>query len=175
MSGHNKWSKIKHKKAASDAKKSQIFSKIVRLITVEARLTKGDINSPGLKAVIEKAKSVNMPSENIDRAIKKAGECPENLESVTYEAYGPDGIGLIIEALTDNRNRTSSEIKFILSKNNASLGALGSVSWGFTKKGSTWTPNITIDLSDENLDKLSKLVEALEENDDVQEVFTNAS
>ena len=175
MSGHNKWSKIKHKKAITDAKKSKIFSKIVRLITVEAKKSGGDKEAPGLRLAIEKAKQANMPSDNVDRAIKKASESPENMEHVTYEAYGPSGVGLVIEGLTDNRNKASAEIKHILSKNNASLGAQGSVTWGFTKEGSEWKPNTTIDLSDSDLEKLSKLVDELEENDEVQEVFTNAS
>ncbi|PCI20458.1 YebC/PmpR family DNA-binding transcriptional regulator [Candidatus Wolfebacteria bacterium] len=174
MSGHNKWSKIKHKKAATDAVKSKIFSKLVRLITVEAKLSGGDTNSPGLRMAMDKARAANMPSDNIDRAIKKANESSENMENVTYEAYGPGGVGLIIEGLTSNRNKAAAEIRHILSKNNASLGAQGSVSWGFTKENMEWKPSTTIDLSDEDLEKLSKLVDALEDNDEVQEVFTNA-
>ncbi|OGI87416.1 hypothetical protein A2995_01565 [Candidatus Nomurabacteria bacterium RIFCSPLOWO2_01_FULL_33_24] len=174
MSGHNKWSKIKYKKEQTDSKKSQIFSKIVRLITVEAKKARGDVNFPGLKTAIDKAKSVNMPSENVDRAIKKGGDSKENLEITTYEAYGPGGVGMIIEALSDNRNKISAEIKHLLSKNNASLGAQGSVTWGFTKKDGGWEPKTTIDLSDEDLEKLSNLIDQIEENEDVQEVFTNA-
>ena len=175
MSGHNKWSKIKHKKAASDAQKSKTFGKLAKLISVESKKVDGNVNSPSLRTAIEKAKQANMPSDNVDRAIKKASESPENMEHVTYEAYGPSGVGLVIEGLTDNRNKASAEIKHILSKNNASLGAQGSVTWGFTKEGSEWKPNTTIDLSDSDLEKLSKLVDELEENDEVQEVFTNAS
>lgn len=175
MSGHNKWSKIKHKKAATDAKKSQVFSKLVRLITVEAKTAGGDREAPGLRLAIEKAKKANMPSDNIDRAIKKATEGAEQMENVTYEAYGPGGVGIIIEGLTSNRNKASAEIKHILSKNNSSLGAPGSVTWGFDKVGAEWQPTTTVDLSDDDLEKLSKLVDELEENDEVQEVFTNAS
>jgi YebC/PmpR family DNA-binding regulatory protein len=174
MSGHNKWSKIKHKKAATDAKKSKIFGKLVRLIQVEAKKAKGDVNSPGLKTAIEKANKENMPKDNIDRAIKKASESGD-VSTVTFEAYGPGGVGLIIEGFTDNNNRTSSDIKHILSKNGTSLAAQGAVSWNFTHEGQDWKPNSTIDLSDADLEKLSKLVDDLEDNDDVQEVYTNAS
>jgi len=173
MSGHNKWSKIKHKKAASDAKKSKIFSKIVRLIQVEAKAAKGDVNSPRLKMAIDKAKAVNMPKDNIERAIKKANEIGNTTE-VLYEAYGPGGIGIIITGLTDNNNRTSSEIKHILSKNGGSLGTPGSVSWNFTKNpDQSWTPNSTMELPDDDREKLEKLIDLLEDHDDVQEVYTN--
>lgn len=184
MSGHNKWSQIKHKKGITDAKKSKIFSKLVRYISTEAKLANGDLNSPGLRAAIEKAKKVNMPSENIERAIKKASEPSSQMESITYEAYGPGGVGIIIETLTDNRNRTAQEIKHILTKNNFALGGIGSVAWSFTKParnashsdvgGEKWEPINTISISDTDLELLDKLVEELEENDDVQEVYTNA-
>lgn len=177
MSGHNKWSQIKHRKAITDAKKSKIFSKLVRFISVEAKLSNGK-DSPGLRSAIEKAKKVNMPSENIERAIKKASETNSNMESIIYEAYGPGGVAIIIETLTDNRNRTAQEIKHILSKNGFALGAIGSVLWSFQKKqneeGSIWEAQNTLTLSDENLELLDKLVDELEENDDVQEVYTNA-
>ncbi len=173
MAGHNKWSKIKHKKAASDAKKSQVFSKIVRLIQVEAKAAKGDVNSPRLKAAIEKAKAVNMPKENIERAIRKASEVGDTKE-VVFEAYGPGGIGIIIVGLTDNNNRTSAEIKHILSKHGASLGTPGSVSWNFTKQpDQSWVPNTTMSVSEEDEEKLMKLLEALDDHDDVQELYTN--
>lgn len=177
MSGHNKWAQIKHKKAITDAKKSKIFSKLVRFITVEAKLAGGK-DSPGLRAAIEKAKKVNMPAENIERAIKKASEPSAQMESITYEAYGPGGAGIIIEALTDSRNRTAQDIKHILSKNGFALAGVGSVTWAFQKEitpeGLIWKPTSTIPLSDEDLALLDKLVDELEENDDVQEVYTNA-
>ena len=177
MSGHNKWSQIKHKKGITDAKKSKIFSKLVRYITVEAKLSGGK-ESPGLRAAIEKAKRVNMPGENIERAIKKAGEQGEHMESITYEAYGPGGVGIIIETLTDSRNRTAQAIKHLLSKNGFALAGIGSVSWAFNKKisreGLIWEPNMFTPLSDTDLELLDKLVDEIEENDDVQDVFTNA-
>jgi YebC/PmpR family DNA-binding regulatory protein len=177
MSGHNKWSQIKHKKDITDAKKSKIFSKLVRFITVEAKLSSGK-DSPGLRSAIEKAKKLNMPAENIERAIKKASEPSAKMENIIYEAYGPGGVGIIIETLTDSKNRTAPEMKHILSRNGFALGAIGSVAWSFTKERTTegviWKPTTTIPLSDPDLELLDKIIEELEENDDVQDVFTNA-
>lgn len=177
MSGHNKWAQIKHKKAITDAKKSKIFSKLVRFISVEARLSGGK-DSPGLRAAIEKAKKVNMPAENIDRAVKKASEPTAAMENILYEAYGPGGAGILIETLTESRNRTAQEIKHILSRNGFALGGIGSVTWAFQKEispeGLVWKPTTAVPLSDADLALLDKLVEELEEDDDVQEVFTNA-
>src|SRR3972149_3211934 len=177
MSGHNRWSQIKHKKGITDAKKSKIFSKLVRFITVEAKLAKGNADAPGLRAAVEKARKANMPQDNIDRAIKKAAEPSAQMENVTYESYGPGGVGLIIETLTDNRNRTAQEVKHILSNNEASLAGIGAVKWAFsreqTPEGLTYKLTSTVSLSDEDLTLLDKLVDELEENDDVQEVYTN--
>lgn len=176
MSGHNRWSQIKHKKDITDAKKSKIFSKLVRFISVEARLSGGK-ESPGLRSAIEKAKKVNMPAENIERAIKKASESSVKMDAITYEAYGPGGVGIIIETLTDSKNRTAQEIKHILSKNGFAFGGIGSVVWSFTKEktpeGIIWKPNTTISLSDSDLELLDKLVEELEDLDDVQDVYLN--
>jgi len=178
MSGHNKWSQLKHKKAVTDAKKSKIFSKLVRFISVEAKLAKGDMNALGLRTAIEKARKVNMPSENIERAIKKASEGGALMESIIYETYGPGGVGIVIETLTDSRNRTAQDIKHILAENNSTLGGIGSVTWAFARENSNegliWKPTTTVSISDNDLMLLEKLVSALEENDDVQEVYTNA-
>ena len=177
MSGHNKWSQIKHKKDITDAKKSKIFSKLVRFISVEAKLSGGK-DSPGLRSAIEKAKKVNMPKDIIEKAVKKASEPSAHMDNIAYEAYGPGGAGIIIETLTDSRNRTAQDIKHILSKNGFELGGIHSVAWGFTKEkteeGLVWKPNIFVPLSDEDLVLLEKLVDDLEENDDVQDVYTNA-
>lgn len=177
MSGHNKWAQIKHKKAITDAKKSKIFSKLVRFISVESKLSGGK-DSPGLRASIEKAKKVNMPKDIIEKAIKKGGETGSNMETITYEAYGPGGVGLMIETLTDSRNRTAQDIKHILVKNGFSLAGIGSVAWSFVKEitpeGLTWKPTMFIGASDKELEELEKLVDELEENDDVQDVYTNA-
>lgn len=175
MSGHNKWSQIKHQKAKTDAQKSKAFSKFARLIAVEAKKAGGNLSSPGLKTAIEKAKASNMPNDNIERAIKKATtDKGVAMENVTYEAYGPGGVALIIEALTDNRNKTAQEIKFTLSQHSSSLAGPGSAAWAFSKTGGEWQAQTTTTLSETDLTALEKLVEALEENDDVQEVFTNA-
>jgi YebC/PmpR family DNA-binding regulatory protein len=176
MSGHNKWSKIKHKKAATDSARSKVFTRLVRLIQVEAKLANGNVDSPGLKAAIEKAHKENMPKDNIERAIKKASESGD-VTPVLFEVYGPAGVGIIITALTDNNNRTSSEMKHLIDKQGASFGAQGSVSWNFTKNIGTgdWEPGTLIDLEDDDLEKLGRLVDAIEEYEDVQDVFTNAS
>lgn len=163
------------KMADNNAKKAKIFSKLVRLIQTEAKKANGDASSPGLKAAIEKARKENMPNDNIERAIKKGNEPGTDLQPVMFEAYGPAGVGIIITALTDNNNRTNQEVKHTLSKNNASLGAPGSVVWNFTKnEEGEWKPNTKIKISDEDMSKLNEIVDALEENDDVQEVFTSA-
>jgi len=138
MAGHSKWAQIKHKKAHTDAKKGKVFTKIVKEISVSARIGGGDPEgNPRLRTAIEKAKEVNMPSENIKRAIMKGtGELPgSTYEEITYEGYGHGGVAILINALTDNKNRTASEIRHILSKNGGSLGEAGCVSWMFEKKG----------------------------------------
>ena len=176
MSGHNKWSKIKNKKAVTDAQKSKIFSKLVRLITIESKKAKGDINSPSLRTAIEKAKAENVPSDNIDRAVKKGigGEAGE-MEQITYEAYGPGGSALIIEALTSNRNKASQEIKHILSKNGFELATPGSATWAFNKNPQgEWLPNVSVTIADSDGAILEKIIEELEDNEEVQEVYTNA-
>ena len=177
MAGHNKWAQIKHKKAITDSKKSKIFSKLARYISVEAKLSGGK-DSPGLRAAIEKARKVNMTNDVIERAIKKANEPSVNMESITYEAYGPGGAGIMIETLNDSKNRTVQDIKHILAKNGFELGGIGSVAWSFQKEktpeGLIWKPNMFVPLSDIDLELLDKLVEEIEELDDVQDVYTNA-
>ncbi len=175
MSGHNKWSKIKHKKAASDAEKSRIFSKHSALITLEARKANGDINSPNLIAVIERAKKDSMPKENIDRAVAKgAGKDGETLQEVVFEAFGPSGVAIIITAVTDNNNRTFQEIKHIFTKANLQLGTPGTATWAFSKKDGEYVPNSPISLNDEDGEKLADLIEKLEDQADVQDIFTTA-
>ena len=176
MSGHNKWSKIKNKKAITDAAKSKIFSKMAKLIPTASRQVKGDATSPILRAAIEKAREYNMPADNIERAVKKgSGSEANNLESITYEAYGPGGCALIIEALTENRNKAAQEVKFILSEHGCSLAAQGAAVWSFTKNGAEWQPTTTVEISNEDVEKLEALINDLEENDEVQDVYTNAA
>ena len=173
MSGHNKWSQIKRTKGASVAKKSQIFGKLSRMISVQVKLAKGDLKSNAVISAIEKAKAADMPKDTIDRAISKATEA-KDLETILYEAYGPGGVGIIIEALTDNRNKAAQEIRHILSKNGFALGAIGSVMWGFQKEDGELKPTMTVPVSDEDMTLLEKLVNDLEASDEVQEVITNA-
>lgn len=175
MSGHNKWSKIKHKKEKTDAQKSKTFSKLVRFITIEAKKSKGDRNSPGLRLAIEKARASNMPLENIDRAIEKASTAASEVESVVYEAYGPGGSALIIEAYTDNKNRTVQEIKHLLSKNGSALATQGAAMWAFSKTDGKYAAQAYIELIDEDLEQLSTLLDELEDHDDVGEIYTNVA
>lgn len=174
MSGHNKWSKIKHKKAATDAKKSAEFSKFAKLIAVESSKAGGDTSSPDLKMAIERAKKVNMPNENIERAIKKGAGGQENSEKVNYETYGPAGTAIIIQTLTDNRNRTVSELKSVLHKHGLALAEPGAANWAFTKSQGEWVAQTTIELKEEQKQKLEDLKEKIKELDDIQEVYTNA-
>ena len=236
MSGHSKWASIKHKKGALDAKRGKIFTKIIREMSIAARIGGGDVGSnPRLRTAVDKAKSVNMPADNIKRAIQKGtGELEGAMyEEITLEGYGPGGIALLVEGTTDNRNRTVSEIRHILTKNGGNLGTAGSVSYMFKPRGyvaiskekvteeklmdlaleagaddilgegDLWevysTPNVyeavlgaikgagiepeesqigkyadtMISLEGQKAQQMLKLVEALEDNDDVQNVWAN--
>lgn len=138
MSGHSKWHSIKHKKGAADAKRGKLFTRIIKELTVAARLGGGDPSSnPRLRTVVADAKAVNMPAENIQRAIRRGtGEEPGvAYEEVTYEGYGAGGAAVIVEAVTDNRNRTVSEVRHLFSKHGGNLGETNSVAWMFDKKG----------------------------------------
>ena len=138
MSGHSKWHSIRHKKAIVDARRGKLFTKLIREIIVAARMGGGDPDkNPRLRKAIEAARDANMPKDNIERAIKKGtGELEgEKFEEVTYEGYGPGGVAVFIEAATDNRNRTASEIRRIFSKHGGSLGESGCVAWMFKRKG----------------------------------------
>jgi len=138
MSGHSKWSSIKHKKGAADAKRGKIFSKLIKEITVAARLGGGDPDgNPRLRTAIQAAKAENMPKDNIERAIKKGTGELEGVayEEVIYEGYGPGGVALLVECLTDNKNRTVADIKHILDRHGGNLGEPGCVAWMFEKRG----------------------------------------
>ncbi len=238
MAGHSKWHNIRHKKAKMDAKRGQIFTKLIREITIAARQGGGDPEfNPRLRIAIEKAKEHNMPAENIERAIKRGtGELEGvNYEEVTYEGYGPEGVAVIVECVTDNRNRTTGEIRHLFSKYGGNLGSSGCVSFLFEDKGVilvpkegiseeeifekaieagaedvitddenyyeirtapedlysvkealekegvniekaelTKIPTTTVEIKDsETAEKLMKLLDALEEQDDVQKVYSN--
>ena len=175
MAGHSKWASIKHKKKATDAKRGALFTKLTRAITVAAREGGGDPDgNPSLVLAIQKAKDASMPKDNIERAIAKgtgADSDADAFEAVVYEGYGPGGVAVLVEALTDNRNRTSSEVRHIFTKHGGNLGEPGSVNWIFEKKG-----QIVVDSSRYGEDDLMAAVDAgaedVTEDGDVLEVVT---
>jgi YebC/PmpR family DNA-binding regulatory protein len=236
MSGHSKWSTIKHKKAKTDAARGKVFTKIIREITSAAKIGGGDPDAnPRLRLAVDKAKDANMPNDNIDRAIAKGTGGGEgvSLEEVVYEGYGPGGVAIMVEAITDNKQRTVAEIRHIFSKGGGNIGSTGCVSYLFNKKGSlvfekasvdeealameaidagaedilseestveivttpenfekvkahlkakgytpsssevTMVPSSSVKLAREDAQKVIKLVSALEEQDDVQNVHAN--
>jgi YebC/PmpR family DNA-binding regulatory protein len=175
MSGHSKWHSIKHKKAVVDARRGQHFTKLARAITVSAREGGGDPDgNPGLALAIQKARDASMPKDNIERAIAKGtgeGVDADQIETVLYEGYGPGGVALLIEALTDNRNRTGADVRHALSKHGGSLGEPGSVAYLFEKRGV-----IVVDASRYGEDELMVAIDAgaqdISLDDDVYEVIT---
>ncbi len=174
MAGHNKWSKIKRQKAAEDAKRSRIFSKLSKKLSVAAREVGGEPEmNPKLSMLIDKAKDANMPKDNIEKAIKKGtGELKgaEDFEEAVYEGYAPFGVALVVKTITDNKNRTVAEIRNILEKGEGSLGTLGSASYIFDKE---MVPSFEVPLDEDQYEKVSLLVEELEDHDDVVEVYAN--
>jgi YebC/PmpR family DNA-binding regulatory protein len=176
MSGHSHAKTIQHKKAVEDKKRGKIFSKISKMIIMAVKEKGKDPETNiQLRAAIEKAKEFNMPKDNIERAIKRgAGEMgDEKLEEFSYEAYGPQSIALIIEGITDNKNRTLSEVKQILGQHNGKLANAGSVKYLFEKKGAEWMPKYPLQVDEKTKERLEKLFETLDENDDVQEIYSN--
>jgi YebC/PmpR family DNA-binding regulatory protein len=165
VSGHSKWSTIKHKKGKADAARGKAFSKLIREITTAARIGGGDPDgNPRLRTAIESARAINMPADNVDRAVKKGtGELPGvTYEETIYEGYGPGGVALMVKALTDNKNRSTSEIRHVFDKYNGSMGAAGCVAWQFKPQG-------LIVVSKEKADEDTVLTAALEAGaDDVQ-------
>ena len=237
MSGHSKWSTIKRKKGAADAKRGKIFTKLIKELTIAAREGGGDPSgNPRLRLAIDNAKAANMPADNIERAIKKAtGELEGIIISeLTYEGYGPGGVAILVEVATDNKNRTVAEVRHLFSKHGGNMGESGSVAWMFEKKGIItlpkqgkleedileialnagaedmraeeefyeiqtdiesfeavrkalvdeelaienaslqWIAKNTVNIGGENAEKLLKLIESLEDSDDVQNVYSNA-
>lgn len=178
MAGHSKWAGIKHKKAIVDARRGKLFTKLARAITVAAKEGGGDPEgNPSLGLAIQKAKDASMPKDNIERAIAKgtgAGADAENFEEVLYEGYGPGGVALLIEALTDNRNRTGSDVRHLLSKHGGNLGEPGSVAYLFDKTGV-----VIVDASAHTEDDLIVAIDAgaqdIAQDDDVFEVLTDPS
>lgn len=180
MSGHSKWSQIKHKKAVTDAKKGQLFSKLVKEIMVAARSGAPDPNTNGrLRTAMERAKTQGLPKDNIDRAIERAkgGSEAQNLQEFLYEVIGPEGIYLLIDGITDNNNRTLAEVKRILGRHEVKLVPTNSILWNFEK---IWTPegkdyrvkNI-LEIPAQEKEKILPLLDELVDHPDVQEVYTN--
>ena len=178
MSGHSKWSTIKRQKGAADAKKGAVFAKLSKKISVATK--EGNSGDPALnfrlRVEIDKARALSMPNDNIERAIKKGlgQDGSAALEEVVYEAYGPGGSAFLIEAITDNTNRTVQQIKLILTKHGGSLGTKGSVSWQFAKNPEGELESTQpLELTGDDSGKAEHLLEALEDNEDVIAVFTN--
>lgn len=175
MSGHSKWSTIKRKKGAADAARGRIFTRLIKEITVAARMGGGDIEAnPRLRSAVQAAKGANMPMANIEKAIKRGtGELPGvTYEEVTYEGYGPGGIALYMECMTDNKNRTVAELRHILSKHNGSLGENGSVAWMFTKQGVISIPADKASEDDVMMAALEAGAEDIQTDDDYITVIT---
>ena len=176
MSGHSKWSTIKHKKGAADAKRGKIFTKVIKEITVAARIGGGDVDgNPRLRLAVQKAKEVNMPQENVTRAIKKGTGELEGVqyEEISYEGYGPGGVAIFMEVMTDNKNRTVGELRATLGKNGGNMGENGCVAWIFEQKGI-----ITVKTSEKDEDELLELVinasgDNMQTIDDYYEITTS--
>src|ERR671917_15875 len=175
MAGHSKWAGIKHKKAIVDARRGKLWTKLARAITVAAKEGGGDVKgNPALALAVQKAKDASMPKDNIQRAIDKgtgAGADAESYESIVYEGYGPGGVALLIEAMTDNRNRTGAEVRHLLSKHGGNLGEPGSVAYLFDKKGI-----VVVDATRYSEDDLMPAIEAgaedIAQDEDVFEIVT---
>jgi YebC/PmpR family DNA-binding regulatory protein len=180
MSGHSKWANIKHKKAKTDALKGKIFTKMAREIIVAARAGGGDPNNNfRLKIAIDNAKAANLPNDNIQRAIQKGvgGGEGANYEELRYEGYGPGGVAIMADIMTDNRNRTASEARHIFSKNGGNLGETGSVGWMFTEKGQLTVSKEDLRMSGDDLLLLAldAGAEDIEEQDESFEIYTDPS
>ena len=201
MAGHSHWAGIKHKKGVADQKRGQLFSKLLNAVSIAARKEQNPQFNPHLRAAIDKARKNNVPQDKIDAAIKRASEAGQNLEELILEAYGPEGAAILIEAITDSKNRTISEIKKILSDYGAKWAESGSVRWAFHQapidadKTQTsadeiradlhndprisvlirWQAKFKQEISEQGKQKLQNLIQTLEEHDDVQEVYSNAN
>ena len=174
MSGHSKWSQIKNQKGVADQKKGQIFSKLAKKISMAARNGADPTSNYKLQNAIDEARGFNIPKDNIERAIRRASEKEAaGLEEVTIHAMGPSGIAIIVEAITDNRNRTIGELKNILYKNEAKMVPENSLNWMFDKN---WSPNTPVTITDQGLKtKLEKLFDELDNQEDVQNIYSNAN
>jgi YebC/PmpR family DNA-binding regulatory protein len=175
MSGHSKWSSIKHKKGLKDARRGKLFTKLIKEITVAARMGGGDVNAnPRLRTAVTTARQNSMPTDNIDRAIRRGTGDLEGVtyEEITYEAYGPGGVAILIATLTDNRTRTVSELRNLITKHNGNLGAANSVAWMFTKRGL-----LTVERAGTDEDKVMEVAleagaEDVRDSGDILEILT---
>ncbi|MFA5173219.1 MAG: YebC/PmpR family DNA-binding transcriptional regulator [Candidatus Paceibacterota bacterium] len=177
MSGHSHAKNVARKKEGDNKKKGALFGKLLKAVTIAAKDEPNPDFNPRLRAVVEKARASNVPLDNIERAIKKVKEAGNNLEDVVLEAYGPEGSALLITAITDNKNRTISEIKTILTKLDAKFASPGSVLWAFEQniETKTWSSKFPQSISSENLEKLKTIISSLEDHDDVENVYTNVN
>lgn len=175
MSGHSHWAGIKHKKEITDQKRAKVFSKLLALISAAAKTEPNPDFNPHLRTAIAKAKEMTVPQDNIERAIKKASEAGNGLEELLFEAYGPGGTAILIEAISDNKNRVIQEIKTILKDHNGKWADSGSVQWAFEKMNEAYRPKFPQDIPETDAEKLVALIEALHENDSLHNVYTNAA
>ncbi|HVN26536.1 MAG TPA: YebC/PmpR family DNA-binding transcriptional regulator [Candidatus Paceibacterota bacterium] len=174
MSGHSHWAGIKHKKEVTDKKRGKVFSKLLAAISAAAKTEQNPDFNPRLRTAVTKARAASVPADTIERAIKKASEA-KAMDELLFEAYGPGGSAIMIEALSDNRNRTIQEIKLILKEHNGKWAESGSVQWAFEKTAEGWNAKFPQDLPEAERNQLINLLEAIDDNDDVQEVYTNAN
>lgn len=176
MAGHSHWAGIKHKKETVDAKRGKIFSKLLTAISAAATSEPNPDFNPRLRTAIQKAREENVPADTIDRAIRRASDPAGQLEELVFEAYGPGGVAIIIDALSDNRNRTVAEVKAIINEFGGKWAEAGSVLWAFERDPNTnaWKPKFTQSSDPAHAENLGELVAALEEHNDVQTVITNS-
>lgn len=173
MSGHNKWSQIKHKKAATDEKKAKIFTKLLAAVSVAAREEPNADFNPKLRSAILKARECNVPQDNIERAISRAKENPT--EDLLVEAYGPGGTAFLITAITNSRNRTIAELKKLLADSGAKFAEQGSVQWMFDiNPEGEWLPKFEQPVDDKTTEEILALMEAIDDHNDVADIYTNA-
>ncbi|MBM3256869.1 MAG: YebC/PmpR family DNA-binding transcriptional regulator [Candidatus Liptonbacteria bacterium] len=176
MAGHSHWAGIKHKKEITDKKKGATFSKLLAAVTAAAKRDPNPDFNPRLRTMVEKARAQNVPASNIERAIQRASEAGGAIEELLFEAYGPGGVALLIEATTDSKNRTVAEVKKLLTDFEGKWAEPGSVRWAFEEMpGGGWTSKFPLAIDTEVAAKLHSLVEALEEHADVQAIYTNTS
>ncbi|MDO8537161.1 MAG: YebC/PmpR family DNA-binding transcriptional regulator [bacterium] len=178
MSGHSHWAGIKHKKGVADQKRGQAFSKLLAAISAAAKTEQNPEFNPRLRTAVEKAREAKVPAENIERAIKRGPEAGENLEELIFEAYGPGGVAILIEAISDNKNRIVQEIKKALSEFGGKWAESGSVRWAFEPNADDrgkWIAKFSQEIGAEDKKKLQALVETLNECEGVQNIYTNTS